>query len=237
VKSQAFRTFHGTVVAEPFRWLEDSADPSVQAWAEEQQRRTEEFLSGCAERDRCREFLAVSHPSLDPVWICVRGSLRFRLARRPGLSQPVLCVSDGGAAERTLVDPNPDGKVIEAEYLAVSRSGRYVAFAQSAAGDVRRAMRICEVATARIVDASAVVTAVPMFAWLPDESGFFYTLFRQLFEDDGSGDVRADGLYLHGLGADWRDDSCIRRHGPHGVRLGPGGDGLPADRHASIQQS
>jgi putative CocE/NonD family hydrolase len=208
VKAQAFRSFHGTVVPEPFRWLEDPADLGVQAWTEDQQRRTEEFLSRCAERGRCREFLAASHPSLDPVWNCVRGSQRFRLVRRPGLSQPVLCVTNH-AAERTLVDPNSDGEVIEAHYLAVSPSGRYVAFAQSAAGDVRWTMRICEVATARIVDASVVVTAAPMFAWLPDESGFFYTLFRQLFEDDGSGDARADGVYLHQLGAEWRGDSCI----------------------------
>jgi hypothetical protein len=210
VISHASRAFHGTVVDEPFRWLEDSADAGVQAWAEDQQRRCEEFLSRCSERGRCREFLAASHPSLDPVWICERGSRRFRLVRRAGFAQSVLSVTDGGGAERTLVDPNPDGKIIEAEYLAVSPSGRYVAFAQSAAGDVRRTMHICDAATARIIDASAVVTAVPMFAWLPDESGFFYTLFRQLFEDDGSNDSRADGLYLHQLGAEWRRDSCIR---------------------------
>ena len=82
------------VVAEPFRWLEDPADPGVEAWTEDQQRRTEEFLSRCAERSRCREFLAASHPALEPVWICVRGSQRFRLVRRPGLPQPVLCVTD-----------------------------------------------------------------------------------------------------------------------------------------------
>ncbi len=196
------------IVAEPYRWLEDPDDPAVQAWIQDQQRRTEKFLGRCAERDRCREFLAASHPSLDPVWNCVRGSRLFRLVRRPGLSQPMLCVTEN-ATERTLLDPNVDGNIIEAEYLAVSPSGRFVAFAQSAAGDVRRTMRICEVATARIVDASVIVTAVPMFAWLPDESGFFYTLFRQLFEDDGSGDARADGVYLHPLGATWRDDACI----------------------------
>ena len=219
MKSQASRSFHGSVVPEPFRWLEDSADAQVQAWAEDQQRRTEDFLGRCAERSRCREFLAVSHPSLDPVWNCVRGTKRFRMARRPALPQPLLCVTDAGAEERTLVDPNPDGKVIEAEFVAVSPSGRYVAFAQSAAGDVRRTMNIVDVATGRIVDTSAVVTAVPMFAWLPDESGFFYTLFRQLFEDDGSGDTRADGLYLHTLGGLWRDDLCIRLLNDGSVRM------------------
>ena len=58
--ADAFRTFHGSVVPEPFRWLEDATDPRVHAWAADQDRRTDEFLGGCDARARCREFLAAS---------------------------------------------------------------------------------------------------------------------------------------------------------------------------------
>jgi uncharacterized protein len=210
VNYPASRTFHGTVVPEPFRWLEDSADAGVQAWAQDQVRRTEAFLSLCSERARCRAFLDANHPSLDPLWSEVRGGQRFRMTRRPGADQPVLSVTNARGEERTLVDPNPDGKALNPYYLSVSPSGRYVAFALSGAAEVQARMLVCESATGKIIDASAAVTAVPMFAWLPDETGFFYSLFRQLFDDDGSGDERVDGLYLHKLGAPWPDDACIR---------------------------
>jgi putative CocE/NonD family hydrolase len=211
--SEAFRTFHGIVVPEPFRWLEDSGDAHVQAWARDQDRRAEEFLERCGERARCRAFLTASHPSLDPVWNSFKGRRRFRMILREGLPQPLLCVigdgADGDGEQRTLIDPNPAGNTINPDYLSVSPSGDYVAFTLSAAGEVPARMQVCSTATGAIIDACAAVTAVPMFAWLPDESGFFYTLFRQLFDDYGSGDDRADGLYLHKLGADWRKDECI----------------------------
>jgi uncharacterized protein len=210
MKSAASRTFHGIVVPEPFRWLEDSGDARVQAWAEDQDRKTEEFLGRCAERSRSREFLAGNHPSLDPVWSAVRGRLRFRMLRKPDLAQPVLCVEHEGGGQRTLLDPNPAGNAINPDYLCVSPSGDYIALGLSVAGEVSTTPQVCESATGAVLDASAAVTAVPMFAWLPDESGFFYTLFRQLFGDDGSGDPRADGLYLHRLGTDWREDVCVR---------------------------
>lgn len=209
MSTEAFRSFHGVVVPEPYRWLENTADARVQAWAHEQDARAEEFLAACAERERCRAFLAANHPSLDPLWSCVRGTRRYHLVRNPNLEQPVLCVTSG-LKTRPLFDPNPGGDSINPDYLSVSPSGDYVALGVAVAGDASCRMSICETVTGRIVDSSRVITAVPMFAWLPDESAFFYSLFRQLFPDDGSGDVRIDGLYRHRIGTDWRNDECIR---------------------------
>ena len=219
MSSESFRTFHGVVVPEPFRWLENPADARVQAWVRDQEQRTAEWLDRCSERDRCRAFLAASHPSVGPVWNCVRGQRRFRMVRDPGLEQPVLSVTTGDREERPLVDPNPDRNAINPDYVCVSPSGGFVAFTLCAAGTVQARMHVCNAETGEIIDASAAVTAVPMFAWLPDESGFFYTLFRQLFEDDGSGDTRADGLYLHKIGTQWRDDACIRSLDDDTVRM------------------
>src|SRR5688572_22204600 len=122
-----YREFHGIRVPDPFRWLEDAADPRVQAWVQAQQARTDAFLRDCSELARCREFMARSHVLPDPDWRCVRGTRSFRLVRRPRLAQPVLVVGEGGA-ERTLVDPNPLGKVLAADTLAVSPDGHHVAY-------------------------------------------------------------------------------------------------------------
>ena len=100
-----------------------------------------------------------------------------------------------GSPERVLVDPNSVAGVVNPDYIAVSPSGRFVAYALSKAGRIPATLHVCDVETGRELDHSACVTAVPMFAWLPDESGFFYSLFRRLFDADGSGDARVDGLY------------------------------------------
>jgi uncharacterized protein len=209
VITETFRTFHGKVVFEPFRWLENADDADVQAWARDQDRRTEVYLRDCDERARCRVFLAEKQASIDPLWRRVSGARRFHMARAPGHSQALLCVENCGEAARVLFDPNP-GKFINPDFTALSASGRFVAFALSVTGEVPARMQVCDVAAGQIVDSSAVVTAIPMFAWLPDESGFFYTLCRRLFDDDGSGDARPDGLYLHKIGLPWHEDVCIR---------------------------
>ncbi|MDQ3043726.1 MAG: hypothetical protein M3R06_01055, partial [Chloroflexota bacterium] len=56
-------TLHGVEIADPYRWLEDGADPQTQAWVAAQNARTEDLLSGLAGRDwlerRLSELLSV----------------------------------------------------------------------------------------------------------------------------------------------------------------------------------
>lgn len=49
--------FHGTLVADPYRWLENSKDPEVAQWVERQNALTEEFLSSDDPRPAIRRRL------------------------------------------------------------------------------------------------------------------------------------------------------------------------------------
>ena len=210
----SFREFHGVRVPDPFRWLEHTEDARVQEWVRGQQAQTDAWLRDCAELTRNREFLDRNHPALAPDWSLSRGGREFYMQRRAGAAEPLLMVRDAQGAERVLVDPNPLGRIIGADNLSVSPGGRYVAYTLSGPGGVPVTMHLCDAATGRTVEQSACVTAMPMYAWHPQETGFFYTLFRALFDDDGSGDARQDGLYWHALnserGNDWKNDPCIQ---------------------------
>ena len=39
-KSDQVDNYHGTIVPDPYRWLEDAADPQVQAWTKAHNLRT-----------------------------------------------------------------------------------------------------------------------------------------------------------------------------------------------------
>ena len=43
--------YHGTPVADPYRWLEDAAAPETQAWVAAQQRLTQAFLDEIPRRE------------------------------------------------------------------------------------------------------------------------------------------------------------------------------------------
>lgn len=43
-KSDTINDYHGTPVTDPYRWLENAADPQVQAWTKAHNQRTRAFL-------------------------------------------------------------------------------------------------------------------------------------------------------------------------------------------------
>lgn len=204
-----YREFHGIRVPDPFHRLEDTTDPRVKDWVRGQTARTDSFLAHCTELARCREFLERNHPALAPEWTCIRNGREFALVRRAGAVQPILVMRENGV-ERVLIDPNESGEVLHEDDLSVSPSGRYIACSLSAPGGIAVKLRVYECESGHIVDASTFATTTPMFAWHHGEHGFFYTLSRALFNDEG--DPRHDGVYWHRLGSDWQTDPCIQAY-------------------------
>jgi prolyl oligopeptidase len=43
--------YHGVVVMDQYRWLEDGNDPAVKAWTHAQNRRTRDYLDAIADRE------------------------------------------------------------------------------------------------------------------------------------------------------------------------------------------
>ena len=51
--------YHGVQVSDPYRWLEDSADPKVHDWSVAEDKRTRQYLDALPQRNRIyRQLLA-----------------------------------------------------------------------------------------------------------------------------------------------------------------------------------
>ncbi|HEY4106206.1 MAG TPA: hypothetical protein VGM44_20040, partial [Polyangiaceae bacterium] len=87
-RSDAGDDFHGTWVEDPYRWLEDDADPEVKAWTLAQNAQTEEFLSRVPERAALRarltELFQIGSVSLPTIARLGSGSCRYFFTRRSG---------------------------------------------------------------------------------------------------------------------------------------------------------
>ena len=67
--------YHGTPVADPYRWLEAPQTPERHAWLEAQQRLTSAFLAAIPTRDRLKRdspscgtpHAILCHPAPEPV--------------------------------------------------------------------------------------------------------------------------------------------------------------------------
>ena len=174
--------YHGTTVADPYRWLENDVrvDAEVAAWVAEQNKVTDAYLASIPGRaairariERLFDYPRYSAPS--------KQGPRYVFSKNSGLqNQSVVYIQDSLDGEaRVLIDPNAwskDGTVALAG-MAFSDSGNLVAFAQAEAGSDWQRWRVMDVATGRVLPDEIRWTKFGGASWSKDEKGFFYSRF------------------------------------------------------------
>ncbi|MDP2317587.1 MAG: prolyl oligopeptidase family serine peptidase [Pseudomonadota bacterium] len=168
----------GTLVADPYRWLEDETSPEVQAWMKAQDDYARDALRGLPGRDalaaRFRELYYVDAMSAPML----RGDRLFYLRTRAGSEKAVLYWRTGAeGAERVLLDPNrwDAGGSVSLGDWSPSWDGRKVAFMQRPNAADEATLHVADVDTGAV----SAVDAIPgaKYAspdWTPDGAGFYY---------------------------------------------------------------
>jgi prolyl oligopeptidase PreP (S9A serine peptidase family) len=200
---------HGAEVPDPYRGLEDAADPATVAWSAEQDRRFEAARATWPQRDAFAarlDGLFRTGAVGPPVW---RGDRAFALRRDPDQEHAVLVVTEPSGAERVLIDPaaiDPSGDTT-LDTWAPSKEGDLVAYATSVGGAEWATVRVLDVAGGAVVDGPITRTRHPSIAWLPGGRAFYYP--RYLSTDDTGEDRLLQRLYRHELGTDPDGDELV----------------------------
>jgi prolyl oligopeptidase len=210
-KENVVDNFHGTLVADPYRWLENSGDPEVAAWVARQNELTEEFLSPGDPRPAIKERLL-------ELWDYPRTQLPRRAGswyffqHNSGLqNQPVLYRQKGldGEAE-VVLDPNrwsPDGTVAISNY-SVERGGRFLAYTVSVHGSDRQEIRILDLEQSRELPEVIKWCRFTNMAWFKD-LGFYYSRYPQPGTVAPEDENNYNQVYWHTLGTDQEDDVLV----------------------------
>ena len=205
--------YFGTLVADPYRWLEDADSEETAAWVAAQNDVTYGFLESIPEREHY-------HARLTELWDYTRYSAPFQedgrtfFYKNEGLQpQAVLYVQDSADGEpRVLLDPNTlseDGTVALAS-ISVSRDGNLLAWATSVSGSDWHTWRIRDIATGKDLEDKVEWSKFSGAAWDHDGSGFYYSRY----EEPAAGET-LDGanyfqkLYYHRLGTDQSKDTIV----------------------------
>src|SRR5690554_4035629 len=149
--------YHGTLVADPYRWLEDDVRESVEVadWVAAQNKITFGYLESIPERQKIRQRLT-------SLWDYAKYGVPFKEGGKifyffnNGLqNQPVLYRQDDLDAQPELViDPNTfsdDGTVALAD-VEISPDGRYAAMAIQDGGSDWRTVRFLDLETGQQLD-------------------------------------------------------------------------------------
>jgi len=208
-----FDNYHGKLVADPYRWLEDPHSAETQAWIEAQNQVTFGFLKDSAIRDDLERRLT-------QLWDYEKFGMPFKRASRyfyfknDGLqNQSVLyTLPDLEAEPRVLLDPNQlsaDGTVALSG-LSVSEDGRLMAYGLSVSGSDWQEWRVRDVETGADLSDHLRWIKFSGASWTHDGAGFFYSRY-----DEPSANAQLEEanyyqkLYYHRLGTPQSADVLI----------------------------
>lgn len=209
--------YHGTKVADPYRWLEEPDSEETRAWIAAQNRLTDAFLQEAPLRDQIRQRLR-------KLWDYERYSLPYReggryfFRKNDGLqNQSVLYAADNFQEEpRLLIDPNllsKDGTIALQSY-APSPDGKYLAYALSHGGSDWLEWHVLDLDTGKEVGDVIKWSKFSGAAWTHDGKGFFYSAYDA--PEDGQELEAANyfqKLYYHRIG-DRQDQDALVYHRP-----------------------
>jgi prolyl oligopeptidase len=203
-------------MSDPYRMLEDAADPRTERWSREQDARFAAARAGWLDRPGWHADLTRSF-AVGRVGAPYRhGDRLFAMRREPDQDHAVLTVTEPSGARRVLIDPgalDPSG-VTTLDVWQPSIDGDLLAYALSHGGTEWAEIRVLDVATGEVVDGPIDRTRHPAIAWLPSGKGFYYVRFEP-------GDDRAQRVRLHRLGADPAGDPEVFGAGlPRATYLG-----------------
>uniref|UniRef100_A0A7N0RA53 Prolyl endopeptidase n=1 Tax=Kalanchoe fedtschenkoi TaxID=63787 RepID=A0A7N0RA53_KALFE len=207
--------YHGVLVPDPYRWLEDPDSEEVKEFVQKQVKLTDKVLATCELREKLRKKITASydHP---------RYGLPFRRADRyfyfhnSGLqAQSVLYTQDSlDGAPKVLLDPNglsADG-TISLSRFAISPDAEYLAYGLSSSGSDWVTIQVTRIQDRRVEADTLSWVKFSSIAWTHDSKGFFYSRFPAPEASDHlDAGTETDAnlyheLYYHVLGTDQSED-------------------------------
>jgi prolyl oligopeptidase len=209
---------HGIEVADPYRWLEDPADPRTEAWSQAEDELARATLDALPGRDRLTERLTELQRTGSvraPSW---RGERAFFTRRQPDQEHEALLVREADGTERVLVDPtelDPTGTTT-LDAAVPSIEGDRLAYQLSTGGDEESRLFVLDVATGERLDGAIDRCRYSPIGWLPGGRELYYV--RRLAPDAvPAGEEQFHRrVWRHRVGADPATDVEV-----HGAGLDP----------------
>jgi len=193
--------YHGTEIADPYRWLENDTSAETEAWVTEQNIVTDSFLNTIPFRNQIKDRLT-------KIWDYPKFSVTFKKGERyfffknDGMqNQSVFYMQESLDAEpQVLLDPNKlsdDGTVALAGYN-VSKDGKYLAYSVARGGSDWNEIFVMEIDSRNILDDHLKWVKFSGMSWQGD--GFYYSRYDAPTGSELSGKNEYHKVYFHKVG-------------------------------------
>lgn len=203
--------YFGTLVADPYRWLEDDLSEETAEWVKQQNEVTFEYLEKIPYREQIRQ-------RLEELWNYEKVSSPFKegnyiyFYKNDGLqNQSVLYRQKGeDGAPEVFLDPNTfssDGTTSMAG-VSFSKDGSLLAYMISEGGSDWRKVIILDAETKNIKEDTLMDVKFSGVSWLGND-GFYYSSYDRPEGSELSAMTDKHKLFYHKLGTPQAEDALI----------------------------
>ena len=214
-------SYQAVTVTDPYRWLENAADPKVHEWSASQDARARKYLDSLPLRAPIFKqlFSQISATSSSYAGLRAVGNSVFAYYTQPPKQQPMIAMLTNAAdpaLARVVVDPNVINVkgTTAIDWFVPSPDGRMLAVSMSENGSEDGTLHLFDASSGKEIGAPIPRVQYPTgggsLAWRADSKGFWYTrypgadrpaeeqhFFQQVYfhllESDPSKDVYALG--------------------------------------------
>ena len=227
--------YFGTVVSDPFRWLEDDLSEETEVWVDAQNTVTFEYLNTIPYRDEIKD-------RLEQLWDYEKVGAPFKegqftyFYKNEGLqNQYVLYRVDAEGSVEVFLDPNSfsDDGTTSLSSLSFSKDGSLAAYSISEAGSDWRKIIVIDATTKKMLEDPIIDVKFSGISWKGNE-GFFYSSYDKPEGSELSAKTDEHKLYFHRLGTPQKSDKAIFGDTPEQKRRYVGGNVTEDGRYLVI---
>ncbi|RME41931.1 MAG: S9 family peptidase [Planctomycetota bacterium] len=211
--------YHGTLVADPYRWLEDPDSPETRKWIEAENKLTFSYLEKIPQREPIRRRLTELW-NYEKFGLPRKRGNRYIFTRNDGLqNQSVFYVMEGlDGTPRMFLDPNKlseDGTVAVMG-TAVSEDGKRMAYAVSTSGSDWREVRVRDIDTGEDLPDRLQWVKFSGLSWDKEGKGFYYSRYDEPKPGEELQQTNYfQKLYYHRLGTPQSEDVLVYHRPDH----------------------
>jgi len=212
--------YHGTRVADPYRWMEDVDSPAVREWVQAENRTSQPLLESIPQREWVKQRLATlwNYERFD---IPAKQGSRYFFRRNDGKQNlSVLYVADDLTAPgRVLFDPNTASSdaTISLDQFEPSPDGDVVAYSLSDGGTDWRTWKFRRTRDGSDLEDVLQHSKFWDVSWARDGLGVYYTRYPALANGKGD-DAAQPKVYFHKLGEPQSRDKLVYAVPDHPTR-------------------
>lgn len=216
-KTDVKENLHGTLVSDPYRWLEDGDSAEVKTWTEQENAQTRKVIDAIPGREAVKaeatDLLQIGYVTAPTVRRTKSGTLRYFHTKREGAqNQPTLYVRDGATGkDRVLIDASAlseDG-TSALDWWYPSWDGERLAWGKSESGSEESVLHVRDVASGKDASERIDRTRHASVAWMPDGKSFYYSRYPAPGTVPAGEEKYHSRIFHHVLGQDPKDDRLV----------------------------